>query len=165
MFENYLEHMKNLEEEYQKQLKKNFWLVLSTVNKNMQPHSCVVVYQSDGESIFIQTGKTTVKAKNIMKNNQISVTIPIRKNLMHKFIPAPPAEIHFKGKAELLPFEDEYARKVFKKYLTHELNEEIKAESIWIKVSPSKRINTYGIGVKLWNMRNPTKARKVINLS
>ena len=157
--------MSELESEYRKQLKKNFWLVLSTTNDKLQPQSSLVVYQSDGKDIFIQTGKITVKAKNIMKNNKVSVTIPIRKNLMHKFLPAPPAEIHFKGTAEILPFENEYARKVFKKYLTHELPDEIKSESIWIKVTPSKRINTYRIGVKLWNMRDPTKARKVINLS
>ena len=157
--------MSNLEEKYRKQLKKNFWLVLSTVNEKKQPQSSVVVYQSDGENIYIQTGKITIKAKNSMKNNKISVTIPIRKNFVHKFIPAPPAEIHFKGTAEILPFEDEYARKVFKKYLTHDLPEEIKSESVWIKVTPSKRINTYGIGVKLWDMRDPIKARKIINMN
>lgn len=156
--------MQDLEQEYRKQLKKNFWLVLSTANEKLQPQSSLVIYQSDGKDIYIHTGKVTVKAKNIMKNNKVSITIPIRKNLLHKFIPAPPAEIHFKGTAEILPFEDEYAREVCKKYLTHELPDELKSESIWIKVTPSRRINTYGIGVKLWSMRNPVKARKVLRL-
>ncbi len=156
--------MSNLEKKYRKQLKKNFWLVLSTVNEKMQPQSSLVIYQSDGEDIYIQTGKITVKAKNIMKNNKVAITIPIHKNLFHKVIPAPPAEMHFRGIAEILPIEDEYARKVWKKYLKHELPDELKAESIWIKVTPSKHINTYGIGVKLWDMQNPTKARKVLKL-
>jgi len=156
--------MQDLEKEYRKQLKKNFWLILSTTNKNMQPQSSLVIYQSDGKDIYIQTGKITVKAKNIMKNDKVSITIPIYKNLFHKFIPAPPAELHFSGTAKILPFEDEYARKVWKKYLKHELPDELKAESIWIKVAPAKRINTYGIGVKMWDMQDPTKARKVLKL-
>ncbi len=156
--------MNNLEKEYIKELKKNIWLVLATVNEKQQPQSSVMMYQSDGKDIYLQTGKITVKAKNIVKNNKVSVTIPIRKNFIHKLVPAPPAEIHFKATAEILPFEDEYARNVWKKYQKHELPEELQKESIWIKVTPGKRINLYGIGVKLWDMQNPIKARKVLEL-
>ena len=140
------------------------WLVLSTVNEKQQPQSSLVVYQSDGQDLYVQTGKITLKAKNIVKNNKVSVTIPIYKNLFHKFIPAPPAEIHFKATAEILPFEDEYAREVSKKYLKHELPEELKEHSIWIKITPAKKVNTYGLGVKLWDMQDPTKAKKVVEL-
>jgi hypothetical protein len=157
--------MKDLSAIVRKQFRKNMWLVLATVNEKQQPQSSLVIYQSDGQDLYIQTGKITVKAKNIMKNNKVSVTIPIYKNLFHTLIPAPPAEIHFKGTAEILPFEDEYARGVFKKYLKHELPEELQKESIWLKISPSKQVNTYGLGVKLWSMQDPTKARKVVDIS
>ena len=156
--------MKDLFSIVRKNFKKNMWLVLSTVNDRHQPQSSLVIYQSDGQNLYVQTGKITLKAKNIIKNNKVSVTIPIYKNLLHKFIPAPPAEIHFKATAEILPFEDEYVRKVWKKYLKHELPEELKKESIWIKITPANRVNTYGLGVKLWDMRDPTKARKVVEL-
>ena len=157
--------MKDLAVLVRKQFQKNMWLVLATVNDRQQPQSSLVMYQSDGRDLYIQTGKITVKAKNIMKNNKVSVTIPIYKNLFHKFIPAPPAEIHFKGLAEILPFEDEYARQVWRKYLKHELPEELQKESIWIKITPSRKINTYGLGIMLWNMRDPIKAKKTVELN
>lgn len=156
--------MKDMSSIVRKHFKKEMWCVLATVNDKQQPQSSLVVYQSDGKDLFIQTGKITVKAKNILKNSKVSVTIPIRKNFLHKLIPAPPAEIHFKATAEILPFENEYARKVWKKYLKHELPEELKKESIWIKITPAKKVNTYGLVVKLLNMRDPTKARKVVEL-
>jgi len=156
--------MKDLVSIVRKNFKRNMWLVLSTVNDRQQPQSSLVIYQSDGQDLYVQTGMITLKAKNILKNNKVSVTIPIYKNLLHKLIPAPPAEIHFKATAEILPFGDEYAREVWKKYLKHELPEELKEESIWIKITPTNKVNTYGLGVKLLDMRDPTKAKKVVKL-
>ena len=60
--------MDDLKEEVKKILKKNIWLVLSTVSEKNQPYSCVVVYQSDGNIIIVLTGKDTLKIKNIQKN-------------------------------------------------------------------------------------------------
>jgi len=154
----------DLEEEIRRILEKNFWLVLSTVNEKNQPQSCVVIYQSDGHNIFVQTGTETLKANNIRKNSQVSVTIPFRKNLLHKFIPAPPAELHFKATAELLPFEDAEARQVFRKYLKQINQVSLPQKSIWIKITPKSPIATYGVGIRLIQMRNPSKARNLINL-
>ena len=153
-----------LEEEFQKILKNNFWLVLSTVNDKNQPQSSTVIYQSDGHNIFVQTGVNTLKARNLRKNKQISVTIPFRKNLLHKLIPAPPAEVHFKATAELLSFDAEEARRVFAKYLKQIDQQSIPQESIWIKITPKSPIATYGVGVRLIQMRKPTKARNLIHL-
>ncbi|MBY8988263.1 MAG: pyridoxamine 5'-phosphate oxidase family protein, partial [Candidatus Lokiarchaeota archaeon] len=96
--------MKDLKEEVKKILKSKMWMVISTVDEKNQPHSSVVVYQSDGEIIIFQTGIDTVKAKSIKKNNNVSITIPFRKNFLHKLVPAPPAELHFTATAEILPY-------------------------------------------------------------
>ena len=154
--------MKDLEQEVRKIFKKNMWLVLSTVDDNNQPHSSVVVYQSDGNVMYITTGIKTLKVKDIQRNNKVSITIPFRKNFLHKIIPAPPAELHFIGNAELLPKDDENARKTFKKFLKHELEDEINEGSIWIKITPSNIISTYGVGVGLLTMKKPEKARNIV---
>ena len=83
---------------------------------------------------------------------------------MHKLLPAPPAEIHFHAKAEILPYEDEGARKVYKKFFKIEQEAEKKQSSIWIKITPSLKIATCGVGVKLLDMRKPEKACKVIKI-
>jgi nitroimidazol reductase NimA-like FMN-containing flavoprotein (pyridoxamine 5'-phosphate oxidase superfamily) len=156
--------MKDLENEVRTILKKKNWLVLSTVDNKNVPHSSVVVYQSDGYVIYCITGKNTLKVRNIRAHNKVSITIPFRKNFLHKIVPAPPAELYFTAEAEIKPFDDEEARKIFSKYLKYHENVENKEESIWIKIIPSKRISTYGVGIKLLKMRNPEKARNFVEL-
>lgn len=156
--------MKDLENEVRNILKKKNWLVLGTVDDKNVPHSSVVVYQSDGYVIYCMTGKDTLKARNIRGNNKVSVTLPFRKNFFHKIVPAPPAELHFTAKAEIKPFDDKEARKIFAKYLKYQDNVENKEESIWLKITPSKGIATYGVGIKLLEMRKTDKARNFVKL-
>lgn len=156
--------MNTLAQEVREILKGNMWLIISTVDKYNNPHSCVVVYQSDGEDIYIQTGASTLKAKNIKYNNNVSITIPFRKNLIHKLIPAPPAELHFTATAEIISKDNKKARKVLKKFIKAAENVKNEDEKIWIKIIPSKTICTYGVGVSLLSMKKPEKARNKIHL-
>lgn len=157
--------MKDLVKELKQTIKKQNWLVLSSVSSNGIPYSSVLVYQSDGNIIICQTGKDTLKASNIKDNHHVAVTIPIRKNFIHKLIPAPPAEIHFTTEAEILPKEDEEARAIFSRYLKHSEKEKLPQESIWLKIKIPKKVTTYGIGVPLLKMRDPKKARNQIDLT
>jgi len=157
--------MKDLEQEVRKILKKNMWLVLSTVDDKNQPHGSVVVYQSDGNVIYIQTGEKTLKVNHIRKNNKVSITILFRKNFLHKIVPAPPAELHFMARAEIISKDNKQARSILKKFLKHEQEALIDQETIWIKIIPSKTISTYGVGVKLFDMRKPEKARNIIHFN
>jgi uncharacterized protein YhbP (UPF0306 family) len=156
--------MKDLKKEVQKIIKKKNWLVLSTADNNNVPYSAVVVYQSDGKVIYLMTGENTLKVKNIKKNNKVSITIPFWKNFFHKILPAPPAELCFTAKAEIKSFDDEEARQIFAKYLKYLGNVEHLDDNIWIKIIPDKRIFTYGVGIRLWQMRNPEKARNFVEL-
>jgi len=157
--------LEDLAVKVRKILKKNMWLVLSTVDEKNQPHSSVVVYQNYGNTIICQTGKPTNKVRNISFNNRVSVTIPFRKNFLHKLIPAPPAELHFTTLAEIKPWQDEEAREIFKRYLKYSDKVKTKEENIWIKMTIPKTISTYGVAVSLFKMRNPEKARKIVKLN
>ena len=156
--------MKDLEKEVRKIFRKKNWLVLSTSNNNNVPHSSVVVYQSDGYVLYCMTGKNTIKARNIRNNSKVSVTLPFRKNFLHKIVPAPPAELHFTAEAEIKSFDDEEARNIFSKYLKYQENIEHQEDNIWIKITPLRRIVTYGVGIPLFKMRNPEKARNLVEL-
>ncbi len=156
--------MKDLEKEVRKIFRKKNWLVLSTSDNNNVPHSSVVVYQSDGYVLYCMTGSNTLKARNIRSNSKVSVTLPFSKNFLHKIVPAPPAELHFTAEAEIKPFDDEEARNIFSKYLKYHENIENQEETIWIKITPSRRIVTYGVGISLFKMRNPEKARNIVEL-
>ncbi len=156
--------MIDLEKEVRKIFRKKNWLVLGTVDDKNVPHSSVVVYQSDGHVIYCMTGKNTLKARNIRVNSKVSVTLPFRKNFLHKIVPAPPAELHFTAEAEIKPFDDEEARNIFSKYLKYQENIDNQEENIWIKITPSSKIVTYGVGIPLFKMRKPEKARNLVEL-
>ncbi|MHA1868247.1 MAG: pyridoxamine 5'-phosphate oxidase family protein [Candidatus Heimdallarchaeaceae archaeon] len=156
--------MKDLQGEIRKILKKNNWLVISTISKNNLPQSSVVMYKSDGKEIYFVTGKNTLKTKNIQFNDNVSITIPLYRNLFYKLIPAPPAEIHFKAKAQIVSKKDEKAREVLKEIIKFEEKTGTTEESIWIKVTPGRKIATYGLGVKLLDMRKTEKARNIIEI-
>jgi len=57
-----------LEREVRDIIKKNRWFTLSTTSPRGGPQSSVVVYASDGYVIYVLTGKSTVKARNITSN-------------------------------------------------------------------------------------------------
>jgi hypothetical protein len=125
-----------------------------------------VVYASDGYTIYILTGKNTVKARNITKNNKVSVTIPYYKSFLHRLITvAPPAAISFKATAEPLEISDGEASLMYKKVLKFDLSEDLKADSLWIKLAPGNIATCYGVGISLHELRNPLKAHKIIKLS
>jgi hypothetical protein len=157
--------MKDLVKEIRKIIKKNMWLVLSTSNKKGNPQSSVIVYESDGNILYFTTGINTLKARNIRNNSNVSVTIPFRMNFLHKLIPAPPAELHFKAKAEFLNRESEEVQTNLQKVLKHEAKAGIKSDTVYVKLTPAKKIATYGVGIKLLQLRFPEKARKIVDLS
>ncbi|MFX1496966.1 MAG: pyridoxamine 5'-phosphate oxidase family protein [Promethearchaeota archaeon] len=157
--------MKDLVKEVRKIIKKNMWLVLSTVDKEEQPHSSVVMYQSDGHDMYFETGENSLKARTIKINNKISVTIPFRKNFFHKIIPAPPAELHFKAIAEFISKDDEKAKEIMTKIIKYDEKAGVQEKSVWIKIVPSNIISTFGVGVKLLDMRKPEKARNLVNMN
>ena len=156
--------MKDLVKEVRKIMKKNMWLVLSTANEKGNPQSSVIVYASDGNALYFTTGKNTLKARNMRKNNNVSVTIPFRMNLLHKLIPAPPAELHFKAKAQFLDRESEEVQTILARILKYEEKAGIKAETVYIKLTPSSKIATHGVGIKLLQLRFPEKARNRVSL-
>jgi len=156
--------MKDLVQEVREIMKKNMWLVLSTANEKGNPQSSVIMYESDGNTIYFTTGKNTLKARNIRNNTNVSVTIPFRKNLLHKLIPAPPGELHFQAKAQLLERESNEVQTMLQRVLKFEEKSRIKSDTVYLKLTPKKKIATYGVGIKLLQLRFPEKARNIIEL-
>ncbi len=154
--------MKDLKREVKEIMKKNTWCVLSTANSKGNPQSSVIMYQSDGNAIYFTTGVPTLKARNMRNNNNVSITIPFWKGIFHKFIPAPPAELHFKGKVEFLDRDHPEIQTNLKRILDYESKSGITAETVYIKVTPGKKIATFGVGIRLLEMRTPANARNMV---
>ncbi len=155
-----------LENEVREIIRKNRWLTLSTSSLKGIPQSSLVVYASDGYTIYIMTGKTTVKIRNILKNPRVSVTIPFYKNLIHRLITkAPPAAVSFKTKAETRKFSDVEATEFYENILNFKVPDNMAEEGIWIKLIPSKSVTCFGVGVSLLEFRNLEKSYKTVQLT
>jgi nitroimidazol reductase NimA-like FMN-containing flavoprotein (pyridoxamine 5'-phosphate oxidase superfamily) len=158
--------MKDLEQEVRNVIKSNHWLVLSTADVNGVPQCSVVVHASNGNVIYILSGEGTLKTRNIKANKHVGVTIPFRKNILHRLMRnVPPAEIHFRGEATILPYSDEEARRIYGKVMNYEAPPDTEQASVWIKIKPTSKVSCYGLGVSLLTMRKPYEARKMVQLS
>ena len=156
----------NLEKEVRDILRKNRWLTLSTISGKGLPQSSVVVYASDSYIIYIMTGRNTSKIRNIANNSRVSVTIPFYLNYFHRLIPfAPPAAISFGAVAEILNFNDGEASEMYRKVLHFDLPENVGDENVWIRLTPSRLVTCHGVGVSLFELRDPSKAHKIVKLS
>lgn len=161
-----MSHQNQLEKEVRDTIKKNRWLTLSTSSPKGIPQSSLVVYASDGYTIYILTGKDTFKVRNILKNPRVSVTIPFYKSFIHRMIGvAPPAAITFRARAETLGFETGEAADFYKKALKYEVPENLVEDSLWIRLTPGNSATCLGVGVGLLEMRDPVKAHKIIKLT
>jgi general stress protein 26 len=155
-----------LEREVRDIIRKNRWLTLSTASPKGMPQSSVVIYASDGHTIYILTGKTTVKIRNILRNPRVSVTIPFYKNLIHRLITiAPPAAITFRARAETREFDDSEATEFYEKVLKFKVPNNLEEEGIWIKLNPGNLATCLGVGISLLEMRDLEKSHKIVRLN
>jgi hypothetical protein len=155
-----------LEREVRDVIRKNRWLTLSTASPRGEPQSSVVVYASDGYTIYVLTGKSTAKIRNIMRNPRVSVTIPFYKSLIHRLITiAPPAAITFRARAETREFDDGEATEFYEKKLKFKVPENMGEEGIWIKLTPGESATCLGVGVSLLELRDLEKSLKIVRLT
>ena len=78
---------------------------------------------------------------------------------------APPGAISFRAKAETLEFSDSEATSMNRKVLNFDIPENMKDDSVWIRLTPGKSANCYGVGISLLELRDPSKAHKIIKLT
>ncbi len=155
-----------LEQEVRAIFKRNRWLILSTSSPKGAPQSSLVVYASDGYKIIILTGEKTQKIKNLVRNPIASITIPFYKNFIHRMITiAPPASIVLKSNAEIIDFSDEAVSGFYQRVLRFKLPEVVEEGSVWLRLEIGGTATCHGVGVRLFDLRDPEKAHKIIRLN
>ncbi|MFW9928601.1 MAG: pyridoxamine 5'-phosphate oxidase family protein [Candidatus Thorarchaeota archaeon] len=149
----------------EKKIRSKSFGVLSTVSPKGWAQSTGVLYgvseSSDPLNLYIITGRDYTKIKNIMKNQKVSFVITFP-HYYFRFAPA--STIQFQSIAEILPVKDEKALKAFSKKrvlkMMIDLTEEDyeKEELVFIKLTPKKRYNCYGIGFSIIELARNTEA-------
>ena len=133
--------------------------VLSWVTPSGAARSAGIVYVVRDNKLLIGAEKTSWKAKHIIANPNVSVTVTIpRKILFLPWIHIPDATITIHGKAKVKD-SDEVDPGV-KRDLTRGMVEDPVRDqnTCIIEVNPEGEFLTYGIDVSLQAMRDPQKA-------
>jgi hypothetical protein len=123
--------------------------ILSTVSAAGRPHAAGVVYDAvdhpDGLRLYVNTFRDSRKARNVAANGPVAFVIPVRR------VPVgPPFSIQFQGRASIVDMHsaeitDLVARKLLENTAAHGALDE--ADGCFIRIEPTGRIHTYGLGV------------------
>ena len=110
--------------------------------------------------LCINTDKEAWKTRHVAAKPRVSITIPIVKSVpLLPWIKIPPATITFHGEANVLAYGDVKAEVIDKFYHHVALDDPTADQYCIIEVMPKEQFITYGVGMPVWQMRFPEKAR------
>jgi acyl-coenzyme A thioesterase PaaI-like protein/nitroimidazol reductase NimA-like FMN-containing flavoprotein (pyridoxamine 5'-phosphate oxidase superfamily) len=123
----------------------NSFCTLATSSAGNRPHVAGVLYALAGRDLYISTDKSSRKARNVAENERVAVCV-----LRQVDGQAPPFTASLQGTAALLENDDpEIVGLVADGRLTAVTShgELERPGTCFIKVSPGRRVATYGVGV------------------
>ena len=143
-----------------KEIERRLFAVLSYVTPSCEARSAGIVYLARGGKLYVQVASDSWKAKHIRRNPNVAlnVTIPKRVPLM-PWLHVPQATIAMQGTARVLDAEQIDPTILDGLGQTAAHDPERGVQLCIIEVSPKGHFATYGVGVSLLAMRDPTKAR------
>ena len=146
-------------EQVWRKVAKGSFAVLSHITPAGEPRSSGVLYKTIGRRLYIVTAPDSWKARHVAASGRVAVTVPVRRGgLLSLVTPIPPATISFHGTAIVHAADSPEVRSVLEE-LASLLPAERRASARVIEVIPQGPFVTYGVGVGLTQMRNPTAAR------
>jgi hypothetical protein len=119
--------------------------VLSTVSSAGFPHAAGVSYAAIDSTIYVNTERSSRKARNVAANDRVALVIPVRRLPI-----GPPFTVQLQGRATLLALDDPEITEHLdggrlKAVTSHGELEE--ADGCFLRIVPNGRAHTYGIGV------------------
>lgn len=140
-------------------LDKASFAVISYVTPAGHPRSSGVVYTVIDRRLYLVTEVNSWKARHIPASGRVAVTVPVRRGgIMSLLFPIPPATISFHGTAEVFAPDSPKAQSVLKR-LGSLLPQERRQNCRIIEICAVGRFQTYGVGVSLLQMRDPSRSR------
>lgn len=146
-----------------RELRTHNFAVLSTVDEECRPRSAGVNYGVSAPggdlTIYVMTRRHLQKARNIARDPNVALVIPLRRQLLW-FLP--PATIQLLGRAEILDRSDPAGTEVFRGFWMGRRILEAYAESsrrgetriCFLKITPDPVVRTYMVGYGIWELRS-----------
>lgn len=123
----------------------NVFGTLATSSADNRPHVAGVLYALAGRDLYVHTDETSRKARNVAANGRAAVCIPIGAD------PAgPPLTASLQGQAELLAIDHPDIATLVDDGSLAAITSHGELErpgTCFVKVTPGRRVATYGIGV------------------
>jgi general stress protein 26 len=145
----------------ERELRRQHFAVLSTVDEASRPHSAGVSYglSLPGQplAVYVMTRMHLAKARNIARNPRVACVVPVTRRLL-SFLP--PATIQLQGAAEILDWDEEAGRAVFRDFWLGRrilkayaaMRRRGKTRICFLKIVPDPLIHTYMVGRGLWEI-------------
>ncbi len=136
---------------------------LATASEGNRPHVAAVLYEAVGTTLYVNTVRTSRKARNVAANPHVAVCIPVRR------LPVgPPSSVQFQAVADILAVDDRDVARLLadgrlRSITRHgELDE---PGDCFLRIVPARRMNTYGLGMPLRQLlRDPLHAGGSVEL-
>ena len=139
--------------------------VLSHVTGTGEPRSSGVVYTTLGHRLYVAVSPESWKARHVAANGRVSVTVPVRRGgILSLLLPIPPATISFHADAIVHPPGSPWVEHLLDQLGSLVPGERRSSASI-IEIVPEGAFVTYGTGVPLRKMRDPTASRARVPIS
>ena len=144
-------------------IRKRSFGTLATSSSAGRPHAAGVLYALSGERLYVSTMRSSRKARNILENPRVAVTIPVRRAPV-----GPPSSILFQTEARVLDLDEEglleAAASGDLKAVTSHAELELPG-GCFIEVALPRKVVTYGLGMSLLSLiRDPMHAAGVAYL-
>ena len=128
----------------------NWFGMLATTSTENRPHVAGVLYALVGRDIYVNTDEDSRKARNIADTGRAAVCIPISPVDGEGAPDAPPLTASFQGTAELLANDSDEITTLITSGALAAVTSHGELErpgTCMVKITPTARIATYGIGV------------------
>jgi hypothetical protein len=144
-------------------IRKQSFATLATTSSEAWPHAAGVLYALSDGRLFVSTMRSSRKARNILENPRVAVTIPVRRAPV-----GPPSSIIFQTNARVLDLDDPGLRKAAAsgdlKAVTGHGELELPG-GCFIEITLPRKVVTYGLGMSLLSLiRDPMSAAGVAHL-
>lgn len=152
-------------EQVWKAIAKPSFAYLSCVTPSGEPRSSGVCYKVIEGRLCVAVAPNSWKARYIAANGRVAVTVPVRRGgLLSLVAPIPPATVSFHGEAIVHPTGSAQARTRLKE-MGSLVPPERRASGSIVEVLPEGQFLTYGLGVSLRKMLDPTGALERVAVS
>lgn len=126
---------------------KRSFAVLATTSPAGRSHSAGVLYELADDALFINTMRSSRKARSIAANSNVAMCIPVRR------LPVgPPSSIHFQASATVLATDDPLIEQLLAAGRLRSLTSHGELDlpdGCFVRITLPERVNTYGLGMSL----------------